>query len=434
MELKLLKMDKPALTLFAIMAIYHMMCNINYGDDVNFFANVLAGSQDYLGDTIRFSIDRYNTWSSRTIIEIFVIYFAHWSHIVWRIADTMMWMLMYFSMSNLLELKTEKMRWCLTILFLLFPFKYTGTAGWICTSLNYTWPAALGCYVLLCLKCYRQGVALSKVHKVCGLLALIYSINEEQMIAILFIILSGMILNDLRNKKLDAVTVLSHIMVDIGAVYSLTCPGNAARALVEVSNRMPEFLKYNIWEKLDLGYVHLINSYFQKFNVVSVMMCIIIYFLFIQRCKRHSMAVGLALSWSILCQIVVKADFWGEILEIHGMVDLAPVTVLQYAISLGMLMAILYAMYVVGKSVDDYMHTLGVWAVGLISALIMGWSPTVYASGTRIFVFLFVASIYTGAYMLKRMDVVFLEKYMKYSSVICFVMVIRTMYFVMYKQ
>ena len=107
---KFAKFDKPTVTFFVIMLVYHMLANINYGDDVSYFQNVLAGSQDYIGDTIRFSVERYHIWSSRTIIEIFVIYLVHLPHIVWRILDTMMWMLLYSSMINLLDIKTDKMR------------------------------------------------------------------------------------------------------------------------------------------------------------------------------------------------------------------------------------------------------------------------------------------------------------------------------------
>lgn len=109
------------------------------------------------------------------------------------------------------------------------------------------------------------------------------------------------------------------------------------------------------------------------------------------------------------------------------------ITMLQYVLSLCMIITILYAMYAGCKSSRDYGHTLGVWMVGLISAMVMGWSPTVYASTARTFTFLFMASIYVSAYMLKIQHA-FLNNYIKYSSFVCFAIVIRTMFFVMYKQ
>ena len=183
-----------------------------YGDDVSYFQNVLAGSQDYIGDTIRFSFERYNTWSSRTIIEIFVIYLAHLPHIVWRIADTMMWMLLYSSMINLLDIKTEKMRWSLTILLLLFPFKYTGTAGWICTSLNYTWPTALGLYFFSIVREWRKSTSVSTATTISALLALVYAANEEQMSAVLFIVLSAVLLQDIFQKHVNSLVLISYII------------------------------------------------------------------------------------------------------------------------------------------------------------------------------------------------------------------------------
>ena len=49
----------PMLVFFGVILIYHFMANINYGDDITFFKNVLANTQDYIKDTINFSIDRY---------------------------------------------------------------------------------------------------------------------------------------------------------------------------------------------------------------------------------------------------------------------------------------------------------------------------------------------------------------------------------------
>lgn len=207
---KLNQFDKPTITFFFIMLAYHMLANINYGDDVSYFQNVLAGSQDYIGDTIRFSFERYNTWSSRTIIEIFVIYLAHLPHIVCRIADTMIWMLLYSSMINLLDIKTEKMRCSLTILLLFFPFKYTGTAGWICTSLNYVWPLVFGCYYFTVLKQNIEKTLISQYKYLVSFLLLSYAVNAEQMAFItFFVVFTALIYIGVKYRHIDKFCIIS---------------------------------------------------------------------------------------------------------------------------------------------------------------------------------------------------------------------------------
>lgn len=430
---KFAKFDNPTITFFVIMLVYHMLANINYGDDVSYFQNVLAGSQDYIGDTIRFSVERYHIWSSRTIIEIFVIYLVHLPHIVWRILDTMMWMLLYSSMINLLDIKTDKMRWSIVILLLLFPFKYTGTAGWICTSLNYTWPTALGLYFFAIVQKWRMGTPASIVTTISALLALVYAANEEQMSAVLFMVLSVILLHDISKKHVNKVVLISYTITCVMMVYILTCPGNGARLASAVLDRIPGYMEYSILEKLDLGFVNLVNSYFQTFNIISVLLCILVY-----RQYNFNDAIRIFLKyviiWSILCQIVVKLGIWPELAEIHGVNDINAFLVVQYIMPLT---AIIFLIYALGKiSYDRYCNgsLAGIFCLGLVSAMIMGFSPTVYASGPRTFIFLFMCSIYLIGCLMSELNKIKLSNYLRYLSIVTLIIVIRTIYMVAYKQ
>lgn len=430
---KLNQFDKPTITFFFIMLAYHMLANINYGDDVSYFQNVLAGSQDYIGDTIRFSFERYNNWSSRTIIEIFVIYLAHLPHIVWRIADTMIWMLLYSSMINLLDIKTEKMRWCLTILLLLFPFKYTGTAGWICTSLNYTWPTALGLYFFSIVREWRKSTSVSTATTISALLALVYAANEEQMSAVLFIVLSAVLLQDIFKKRVNSLVLISYIITCVIMAYILTCPGNEVRLVLYEANRIPGYMEYSVLEKLDLGFVNLVNSYFQKFNIISVLLCILVYSQYNFNDKTK-MLLKLVVVWSILCQIIVKVGIWPELSEIHSVNDMNILIMVQYIIPLFAIMLLIYAL---GKiSYDRYCNEnlAGIFCLGLVTAMIMGFSPTVYASGPRTFVFLFMCSIYIIGCLMSELNKIQIYNYLRYLSIVTFIIVIRTIYMVAYKQ
>lgn len=430
---KLNQFDKPTITFFFIMLSYHMLANINYGDDVSYFQNVLAGSQDYIGDTIRFSFERYNTWSSRTIIEIFVIYLAHLPHIVWRIADTMIWMLLYSSMINLLDIKTEKMRWSLTILLLLFPFKYTGTAGWICTSLNYTWPTALGLYFFSIVREWRKSTSVSTATTISALLALVYAANEEQMSAVLFIVLSAVLLQDIFKKRVNSLVLISYIITCVIMAYILTCPGNEVRLVLYEANRIPGYMEYSVLEKLDLGFVNLVNSYFQKFNIISVLLCILVYSRYNFNDKTKTL-LKLVVVWSILCQIIVKVGIWPELSEIHSVNDMNILIMVQYIIPL---LAIILLIYALSKiSYDRYCNEnlAEIFCLGLVTAMIMGFSPTVYASGSRTFVFLFMCSIYIIGCLMSELNKIQINNHLRYLSIVTFIIVIRTIYMVAYKQ
>lgn len=66
----------------------------------------------------------------------------------------------------------------------------------------------------------------------------------------------------------------------------------------------------------------------------------------------------------------------------------------QYIIPLFAIILLIYALSKI--SYDRYCNEnlAGIFCLGLVTAMIMGFSPTVYASGPRIFVFVYVFYIY----------------------------------------
>lgn len=71
-------------------------------------------------------------------------------------------------------------------------------------------------------------------------------------------------------------------------------------------------MEYSVLEKLDLGFVNLVNSYFQKFNIISVLLCILVYSRYNFNDKTK-MLLKLVVVWSTLCQIIVKVVIWPEL-------------------------------------------------------------------------------------------------------------------------
>lgn len=78
------------------------------------------------------------------------------------------------------------------------------------------------------------------------------------------------------------------------------------------ANRIPGYMEYSVLEKLDLGFVNLVNSYFQKFNIISVLLCILVYSRYNFNDKTK-MLLKLVVVWSTLCQIIVKVVIWPEL-------------------------------------------------------------------------------------------------------------------------
>ena len=76
----------------------------------------------------------------------------------------------------------------------------------------------------------------------------------------------------------------------------------------------------------------------------------------------------------------------------------------------------------------------GIFCLGLVTAMIMGFSHSVCASCRSSFVFLFMCSIYIIGCLMSELNKIQINNYLRYLSIVTFIIVIRTIYMVAYKQ
>ena len=149
---KIYKSDKfPFLILIMIYTFLSFFMEKS-GDDV-WFAIVNENK-----NLFTFITERYNTWSSRVIIETILVIFAKYLPVsVWKISNLGIFYLLVYSISKLLIIhKNENIKIIntyISILIFLIPFSLYFEAGWIATSTNYLWVASTGLYTILLLKC-----------------------------------------------------------------------------------------------------------------------------------------------------------------------------------------------------------------------------------------------------------------------------------------
>lgn len=84
----------PYLVFFGLILIRHCFIDANFGDDL-WFSTVL--NDKTLGTYLHW---RYTTWSSRLIVEMILIFFAEKNIWLWRIADSLVFLLLMYSLSE----------------------------------------------------------------------------------------------------------------------------------------------------------------------------------------------------------------------------------------------------------------------------------------------------------------------------------------------
>ena len=66
----------PFIVYGALMLVIHMGIELNFGDDTQVFKPVLQAEGSLLGIWLEFLIKRYQTWSSRLVIESVLIWLS----------------------------------------------------------------------------------------------------------------------------------------------------------------------------------------------------------------------------------------------------------------------------------------------------------------------------------------------------------------------
>ena len=152
---RILKSDSlPYILFFVVLVLFHMGMKSFVGDDEEYFGNILFSGMS-IPDYVKV---RYIWWSSRIIIELFIIILANYQLVVWSFFDIAMYMLLAKSISKLALSQNNKFhKYFICIMLLLLPIPVLNSVGWICTSLNYLWIAAFAIFALSIIKDYIIG-------------------------------------------------------------------------------------------------------------------------------------------------------------------------------------------------------------------------------------------------------------------------------------
>lgn len=414
--------------MFLLLLLAHTLIRADFGDDLA-YKNILANQSMF--DFLR---ERYHTWSSRVLIEAVMLPFATGNVWWWKIADSLMIVLFLWIVSELFggEKEQEKMQAQMLMFCMIWivPFFSLSSAGWITTTINYLWPLTLGLVAMLPL---RHWIREEKIpvweFAVCPVCAL-YGANMEQMGAILlgsYVVFGGYLL--WKRKKLSPFYFLQLLLIAGSLVFILTAPGNACRTEAEIQRFFPEFAGLSVGQKLWMGFLDTTQYYLaagdgQKsyvFGLFSVILWLAALLTFWNRKEKRGIP-GLLLS------LLPVVFYWGigqagnfllnsgrltrgrngigvlvQNRQIPGMSyfsgGLVVFQTLCYLIVLAAVAGTIF--YVWGVSEETLLELL-ILAAGFLSRLVVGFSPTIYASGDRTALFCTAAILIVTLRNLRR--------------------------------
>lgn len=397
----------PFLVLFIMSFVYHMRINLSM-DDV-WFSIVLDSST--LGDFLKL---RYETWSSRTIIEAVLVIMTSSPIMIWRIIDTFIFTGIAWLIAALVKKGNVLVNWLSCSLCLLYPVNEMQSAGYLASTINYVWPMF---FVLISIYLLREILfEKEKVHKweyVLAVVSIILGANGEQGAAILFGTYLMVILYELVTKKKIAPMVwIGFIVVILELIYVMKCPGNTIRKGIEINAYFPDYQEQTIFRLVEIGASSAMYHFIFVKNLVFAFFAGALYFTSIQYVRKayekmicilpFLISICFSIFSSVFYDFFPGLAFMKDSLGTYGTFAVASLgSVLPWIVYIVTFVSILYCVYVISRG--EKLHSillLGILILGFGSRFMMFLSASIWVSGNRTYIYMYFAFIAATVYLI----------------------------------
>ncbi|MFR9058246.1 DUF6056 family protein [Eubacterium callanderi] len=407
MSIKSLKANKkikevfPFFMLFIFMFVLHLATPALQNDDLT-FRNYIENQS-----ILSFLIQRYKTWSSRVLIEAVLVGMVSMNHLIWCLLDSLVVVLLAWSIAKLFFEKSgysNALNWIIVSLILIYPFYLLSSAGWVATTLNYLWPLSFGLASFIPIKKYFENKKINIFESFLYSLLVIFAANNEQMAIIIFVIYAVFAIYFFMQKKRVSLYLLFNLFLTIiSLLFILSCPGNDNRAIAE-AQRFPGYDGLNIVQKILAGFLPTTTFFFEGYNLeYLIFVCLILVCIWLKyKDKVHRMIGALPLLvytfWLVGFEVVVaiKPDLliYSPVQYIKSIASFENLTFYLYSIMNALIVLLLVlCLFFIFRKKGEFLLVLLILGVGLASRITMGFSPTLFLSEFRTYLF-FVFAIF----------------------------------------
>ena len=421
----------PIIVFFILMLGLHLIMGF-LGDDVK-YAKVLANHNllDYMNI-------RYNEWSSRVIIESLLVILAKQNLLVWKVLDTILYTIGVYLVIKFVNKNNDKnIIYLGVLLFLMYPFFDMAGAGWISTTLNYSWCFVFAMIAFIPLINKINGKKTSKIVYVFSFLSLLYAVNQEQSCGIIFGLNVLYLINcKINNKEIDRYNLLVILISTLSLIMILTCPGNAQRVITETARYYVGYENLGIVQKLYLGTIPTVGillkdkvlftvfyiilsicaliksknkylKYIFYFNILLIIVLVLFKTLIdlssIQEYVKiaNPLVTGILTSLNSIPNYIPILRDAINVFAFKGIPSLNASAILAILISIYLLLSSGWMLLKTFGS--KYLTPLILFIAGFMSRLVVGFSPTIFASGSRTAFFFYITIITVTLMLIKKL-------------------------------
>jgi len=362
-----------------------------------------------------FILWRYETWTSRIFIET-IIWILAQNWLFFILTNIGVYLLMYIFFMKLVILNYNyRVIWVCLALILSYPFQHMETAGYMATNLNYIWPMTAG---FIALYGIIKSIKKSPIHSLeyaVYIVCLIVACNSEQFAVYMTGLLIFIIMYEwFINKKINIYIFTNFTISILMLLFALLTSSHSNRMLQETINWLPQYLQFGFLERIQFGYAHTLSHFIYKPNPVFVSLCLLMYVVVFIKYKNIRLykliaAIPLAVSFvfNFLPVNLMRIHYFGT--SVDNVVNAVNVNEAFYYAVLFMsgfvILCVLASLYLCfnDEKIRPWLCAL-LLLLGLGTSLMMGFSPTVWASRTRPFLFAYFSMIACSAMIYQKIQ------------------------------
>lgn len=424
------KIHLSLMVIFTLLVFYFFNDKMTWGDD-NAFKTVLGTNTLH-----KYLADRYCEWSSRCIIEAVLISLVKSNIYLWRILSSILVTISVECVISLFlsekNIKYSFVAYLLTLLTI--PSIVLTDAGWIATTTNYLWPLAAFLSLMVVLKKIFNNEKIDGYEKAQAIVLTLFATNIEPLSLCIvgFSVLlfafrvydTKISVKELANKIDKTYFIIVGLSIVL-LVVILLAPGNTNRTIVETSVWYPEFADFSLIDKLKLGIVATLPFFYANTIYIcnniyptNFLMLLLLLFTCIKLWKDKQTKIlifqALAIIVVLWNQIHIIAQTFDKQLTPHWYIlantkigqqsDFESIYIyLEIVIYVFLLGTLLYGVFYALNKGKNALLACVILLAGFCARFIMGFSPTVYASGTRTFLFTIVAVLVVTVMMINEL-------------------------------
>lgn len=370
-------------TIFILLFLLSLSLHLDLMTDDPLFALIIK--QTNVND---FLILRYKLWGGRIPLEAIIVYTINYSFF-WKLFIPLSLLLLATSIGRIICQKIALNYTFVTLIFLLLiPASVNANAAWWVTGFYfYLLPLSLATYAISFMLSYTQN----KIEFVIACFStFIFSYSEQIGIYFFCIVfLAFIIYPRTRNYKNFSIYILSLINYTI----LVTAPGNYKRFAQETWERFPDYSYYSVVQKLCFGFDKVHQLFVFQWNIPLIVFCLCLIFLYIVYGIK-SFSGNISLVVNILFLSISFLQWEGRTFNILGsnflnmnLLDaskwISTSTYISYFFIMMVIISLIILILSALKQNVVFYLILGIFIVGLLDMLLIGFSPTVYASSVR---------------------------------------------------